>query len=35
MIVSDVLVCVIVVFLGGVVTPIVLNLICEKKGWFK
>lgn len=33
--IEKIMICVIAVILGGVVTPIVLNLICDKKGWFK
>lgn len=32
---KEIVVCVISVCLGGVVTPIVLNWLCDKKGWFK
>ncbi len=32
---DKIIVCVIAVILGGVVTPIILNLICDKMGWFK
>lgn len=29
------LICIAAVILGGVVTPIIVNLICDKMGWFK
>ena len=33
--IEKIVICVISVFLGGVVTPIVLNKLCDKMGWFK
>ena len=35
MIMSDMLVCVIAILLGGVGVPLVMNWLCDRMGWFK
>ena len=32
---DKIIACVIAIILGGVVTPILLNILCDKMGWFK
>jgi hypothetical protein len=32
---NEIMAIVIAVFLGGVITPLVLNVICDKMGWLK
>lgn len=32
---DKIIVCVIAIILGGVVTPILLNILFDKMGWFK
>ena len=33
--IERIIACVIAIILGGVVTPILLNKLCDKMGWFK
>ena len=33
--ISAIITCVIAIILGGIVTPIIMSLICDKMGWFK
>ena len=33
--IEKILICAISVFLGGIVTPILLNILFDKVGWFK
>ena len=33
--IDKIIVCAIAIILGGVVTPILLNILCDKMGWFK
>ena len=33
--IKTILICLVAIVLGGVVTPIILNIICDKMGWFK
>jgi hypothetical protein len=33
--IEEIIAIAIAVFIGGVVVPVVINVICDKKGWFK